>query len=72
MPVTRTRLPICKLRGTVLAVGALNFPARCLFFSLQVLLTVRRAEYELFHEFQGGWLCFVATDLKRLLSFPLH
>jgi hypothetical protein len=45
----------------VLAVGALNLAARCLFVALQVLFAVRTGEFELTHGFQGlGFVLLLA------------
>ena len=58
----------CRNPDQVMAVGTLNLTTRCLFVALQVLFAVRTGEFELVHRFSGGWLCFVATDLKRMSS----
>jgi hypothetical protein len=60
----------CRNTDQVMAVGTLNLAARCLIVALQVLLTVRTGEFELVHRSSGGWLCFVATELNCVLSFP--
>ena len=52
----------------MMAVGALNLAARCLFVALQVLLAVGTGKFEFTHRFQGvGFVLLLRTWSKRRL-----